>query len=37
MIISLTETPLAEINERFAEQLANFIEAYRPALEALAR
>lgn len=37
IIIRLAESPLAAIDEPFAQQLAAFIEQYKPALEALAR
>jgi putative addiction module antidote len=37
IVIKPVETPLAEIDESFAQQVAEFIEQYRPALEALAR
>jgi putative addiction module antidote len=37
IIIKPVEMPLAEIDETFAQQVAEFIEQYRPALEALAR
>jgi putative addiction module antidote len=37
IVIKAVETPLAEIDESFAQQVAEFIEQYRPALEALAR
>ncbi len=37
IIIERVQPPLAEIDARFAQQLDDFIEAYRPALEALAK
>ena len=37
IVIKPVETPLAEIDESFAQQVAEFIEQYRSALEALAR
>jgi putative addiction module antidote len=37
IVIKPAEPPLAEIDETFAQQVADFIEQYRPALEALAR
>jgi len=37
IVIKLAETSLAEIDETFAQQVADFIEQYKPALEALAR
>lgn len=37
IVIKPVEMPLAEIDEEFAQQVAEFIEQYRPALEALAR
>ncbi len=37
IIIQLAEPSLADIDEEFARQVADFIEQYRPALEALAR
>lgn len=37
IIIKPVEPPLAEIDETFARQVADFIEQYKPALEALAR
>jgi putative addiction module antidote len=37
IVIKPAETALADIDEVFAQQVAEFIEQYRPALEALAR
>jgi putative addiction module antidote len=37
IIIERAQTPLAGINPDFAQQLNDFIENYRPALEALAK
>jgi putative addiction module antidote len=37
IIIERAQTPLAEIDPDFARQLNDFIENYRPALEALAK
>ena len=37
IIIRPAQRSLAGINEEFARQLSEFIEEYRPALEALAR
>ena len=37
IVIKLAASSLADIDESFAEQVAEFIEQYRPALEALAR
>jgi putative addiction module antidote len=37
IIIKLAESPLVDIDEAFAQQVADFIEAYKPALEALAK
>ena len=37
VIIKPAETSLADIDETFARQVHEFIEQYRPALEALAR
>jgi putative addiction module antidote len=37
IVIKPAESPLAGIDETFAQQVADFIEQYRPALEALAR
>ncbi len=37
IIIERAKPPLAEIDARFAQQLDDFIEAYRSALEALAK
>lgn len=37
IVIKSAETALADIDELFARQVADFIEQYRPALEALAR
>lgn len=37
IVIKPAETALADIDELFARQVADFIEQYRPALEALAR
>jgi putative addiction module antidote len=39
VVISPIEEPLAEVgvDETFAQQVSEFIEQYRPALEALAR
>ncbi len=39
VVISAIEEPLAEVgvDETFAQQVSEFIEQYRPALEALAR
>jgi putative addiction module antidote len=37
IIIKLAGSSLADIDEAFARQVAGFIEAYRPALEALER
>lgn len=37
IVIKLADSSLANIDESFAQQVADFIEAYRPALEVLAR
>ncbi len=37
IVIKLAESSLADIDESFAQQVAAFIEQYKPALEALAR
>ncbi len=37
LIIMPSEPPSAEIDEEYARQVSQFIERYRPALEALAR
>ncbi len=37
IIIKPTESPLVDITPTFAQQLDEFIELYRPALEALAK
>lgn len=37
ILIAPAETVADEIDAEFARQVANFIDAYRPALEALAR
>jgi len=37
IIIERVQPPLAEIDAQFAQQLNDFIEEYRPALEALAK
>jgi putative addiction module antidote len=37
IVIKPVETSLAAIDETFAQQVADFIEQYKPALEALAR
>lgn len=37
IIIKPIKSPLAQIDETFAQQLDDFIEKYRPALEALAK
>ncbi|MDP2660049.1 MAG: AbrB/MazE/SpoVT family DNA-binding domain-containing protein [Dehalococcoidia bacterium] len=37
IVIAPTATAAAEIDAEFARQVADFIDAYRPALEALAR
>ncbi|MFO7680719.1 MAG: AbrB/MazE/SpoVT family DNA-binding domain-containing protein [Chloroflexota bacterium] len=37
IIIEPATYPLADIDETFARQLEDFIEQYRPALEALAK
>jgi putative addiction module antidote len=37
IIIKLADSSLADIDETFAQQVADFIEQYKPALEALAR
>ena len=37
IIIERAQTPLADIDAEFAQQLNEFIENYRPALEALAK
>ena len=37
IVIKSSETALADIDALFARQVADFIEQYRPALEALAR
>lgn len=37
IIIEPAAHPLADIDETFARQLEDFIEQYRPALEALAK
>jgi putative addiction module antidote len=37
IVIKPAESSLAGIDETFAQQVADFIEQYRPALEALAR
>lgn len=36
-LLTLGNTPIQEIDPKFAEQVADFIEQYRPALEALAK
>lgn len=36
IVIERAQSPLAEIDAAFARQLDDFIERYRPALEALA-
>lgn len=37
IVIRPLETSLADVDVAFAKQVAQFIETYRPALEALAR
>jgi putative addiction module antidote len=37
IVIEPAATQLADIDENFAQQLEDFIEQYRPALEALAK
>ena len=37
IVIKPAQATLAEIDESFAQQVADFIEQYRPALETLAR
>ncbi|MFN2141315.1 MAG: AbrB/MazE/SpoVT family DNA-binding domain-containing protein [Candidatus Promineifilaceae bacterium] len=37
IIIKVAESSLAGINETFAQQVADFIEQYKPALETLAQ
>lgn len=37
IIIERAQTPLADIDPNFAQQLNDFIDNYRPALEALAK
>ena len=37
IVIKMSESSLADIDETFAEQVAEFIQQYKPALEALAR
>lgn len=37
IVITPTALPLPEVDEVFAQQLAEFIEQYRPALQALAQ
>lgn len=37
IVITPASTPLAGVNEEFARQVSEFIEQYRPALEALAQ
>lgn len=37
IVIRLADAGLADIDATFAQQLAEFIEAYRPALKELAR
>jgi putative addiction module antidote len=37
IIIEQASTPLVDIDAAFAQQLNDFIEQYRPALEALAK
>lgn len=37
IVIAPTETAAAEIDTEFARQVSDFIDAYRPALEALAQ
>ena len=37
IVIKLAESSLAGIDESFAQQVADFIEQYKPALETLAR
>lgn len=37
IVIAPTDTAAADIDAEFARQVADFIDAYRPALEALAR
>ena len=37
IVIKPSPTALADIDKEFAQQLADFIEQYKPALETLAR
>jgi hypothetical protein len=37
IVIKVSPTALADIDIEFAQQVADFIEQYKPALEALAR
>jgi antitoxin component of MazEF toxin-antitoxin module len=37
IIITPASLPIVEVDENFARQLSDFIEEYRPALEALAK
>ncbi|HSH02731.1 MAG TPA: AbrB/MazE/SpoVT family DNA-binding domain-containing protein [Anaerolineae bacterium] len=37
IVISLAPSSLADIDETFAQQLNDFIDQYKPALEALAK
>ena len=37
IVIKLSPTSLAEIDETFAQQVADFIDQYKPALEELAK
>ncbi len=37
IVITPTEIPMAGVDEDFARQVSEFIDQYRPALEALAR